>query len=86
MNLVKAKNAGEAVQFVNNEFSSLVKETANGLKRFTETKSTEGLTGPLGIVRVGADLAAIDHVALVKFAALISVNLAIVNALPLPGE
>jgi len=86
VDLVKAKNPGEAVIFVNNEFTSIVKETAAGLKRLTETRSMDGLTGPLGIVQVGADLAAIDSLALVKFAALISINLAIVNALPLPGE
>ena len=35
--------------------------------------------------QVGADLAAVDQLALVKFAAFISVNLAVVNALPFPG-
>lgn len=45
----------------------------------------EGLTGPLGIVQVGADLAAVDQLALIKFACFISVNLAVVNALPFPG-
>lgn len=34
---------------------------------------------------MGADLAAVDQLALVKFAAFISVNLAVVNALPFPG-
>jgi hypothetical protein len=44
----------------------------------------QGLTGPLGIVQVGADLAAVDSLALIKFAAFISINLAVVNALPIP--
>lgn len=35
--------------------------------------------------QVGADLAAVDPLALIKFSAFISLNLAVVNALPVPG-
>lgn len=43
-------------------------------------------SGPVEIVKVGAELASEDGAsALLQFAAIISVNLAVINALPVPG-
>ncbi|WP_017325225.1 RIP metalloprotease RseP [Synechococcus sp. PCC 7336] len=43
------------------------------------------IAGPVGIVKIGADLARDDSASLFNFAALISINLAIINILPLPA-
>lgn len=43
------------------------------------------VSGPVGIVKIGADLAKSDAVSLFNFTALISINLAILNLLPLPA-
>jgi len=43
------------------------------------------LAGPVGIVKIGADIAQSGAVQLYHFAALISINLAILNLLPLPA-
>ena len=43
------------------------------------------ISGPVGIVKIGADLARDNTPSLFNFAALISINLAIINILPLPA-
>lgn len=43
------------------------------------------ISGPVGIVKMGADLAESDASSLFNFTALISINLAILNILPLPA-
>ena len=43
------------------------------------------LQGPLGIARMGGDVARADARRLFEFGALLSLNLAVFNALPLPG-
>ena len=42
-------------------------------------------SGPVAIVAVGAEVARVDSAGLFQFAAIISINLAVVNALPLPA-
>ena len=42
------------------------------------------LSGPVAIIAVGADAARADSAGLFQFAALVNVNLAVVNILPLP--
>ena len=46
--------------------------------------SPKNLTGPVGIVNIGTEVARQDVVMLLYFLALISVNLAVINFLPLP--
>jgi len=84
INLIKAKNPAEALKYSAEELGAMLREASSSLRRFSSA-GMEGLTGPLGIVQVGADLAAVDQLALIKFAAFISINLAVVNALPFPG-
>ncbi|RMZ52433.1 hypothetical protein APUTEX25_000012, partial [Auxenochlorella protothecoides] len=48
-------------------------------------RTSKAVSGPLGILRVGADVARNDSAGLFQFAALINLNLAIVNSLPLPA-
>jgi membrane-associated protease RseP (regulator of RpoE activity) len=46
----------------------------------------ENLSGPVGVVKQGADLAQRDGaLAMLQFAAVISINLAVINSLPIPG-
>ncbi|NJL99870.1 MAG: RIP metalloprotease RseP [Synechococcaceae cyanobacterium SM2_3_2] len=47
--------------------------------------TAQQLSGPVGIVKIGADLAETDGNSLFNFMALISINLAILNLLPLPA-
>ncbi|MFW6358304.1 MAG: RIP metalloprotease RseP [Chroococcales cyanobacterium] len=53
------------------------------ISNFRET--AEQVAGPVAIVAVGADLARSDAGSLFQFGALISINLAIINILPLPA-
>ena len=46
--------------------------------------AANSLSGPVAIVAVGADAARADAAGLFQFAALVNVNLAVVNVLPLP--
>lgn len=43
------------------------------------------ISGPVAIVTVGAEVARTDRAGLFQFAALVNLNLAVVNALPLPA-
>ena len=46
--------------------------------------AASALSGPVAIVAVGADAAKSDSAGIYQFAALVNVNLAVVNVLPLP--
>ena len=43
------------------------------------------MSGPVAIVAAGAEVARVDFAGLYQFAAIVSINLAVVNALPLPA-
>ena len=47
-------------------------------------QNKDAVSGPLAIVAAGADIARNDAASLMQFAAIVNVNLAMVNALPLP--
>ena len=70
----------------NRQFGSIIKRTVEGFAalatRFGETASQ--VSGPVKIVEMGAQLADQGGASLFLFAALISINLAVLNALPLP--
>lgn len=82
-----AQGLGEIIGETNTQYQNLVSLNVRGLvqlvSNFGETASQ--LSGPVGIVRIGADLAASDSNSLFWFTALISINLAILNILPLPA-
>ena len=48
-------------------------------------KTAEGVSGPVAIVAVGSQIARSDLSGLFQFAAIVNINLAVVNALPLPA-
>jgi membrane-associated protease RseP (regulator of RpoE activity) len=70
-----------------NEFQRIVVLTVQGFwKLISNFKSTaDQVSGPVGIVVAGAKIAQNDLTNLFSFAALISVNLAVINILPLPA-
>ncbi len=69
------------------EFQNIVVDTLDGfgklISRFSQV--ADQVAGPVAIVAVGAKIAQSDAASLFQFAALISINLAIINILPLPA-
>ncbi|MDX2231378.1 MAG: RIP metalloprotease RseP [Leptolyngbyaceae cyanobacterium bins.349] len=69
------------------EFQNIVVDTVDGfgklISRFSQV--ADQVAGPVAIVAVGAKIAQSDAASLFQFAALISINLAIINILPLPA-
>jgi len=82
----KTKNIFELFKYTNNEFSSLLVKTIQGYKGLiTNFSSTaQQLSGPVKIVEIGAQLSEQGGTGILLFAALISINLAVLNSLPLP--
>jgi membrane-associated protease RseP (regulator of RpoE activity) len=80
-NLVEAFSKGAV------EFQRIVILTGQGfvqlISNFNQTASQ--IAGPVKIVEIGASIAQSDAGSLFQFAALISINLAIINILPLPA-
>jgi membrane-associated protease RseP (regulator of RpoE activity) len=76
----------EPIRQANHDFFALTKRTVEGFAtlftHFGETASQ--VSGPVKIVEMGASLASQGGSSLFLFAALISINLAVLNALPLP--
>jgi membrane-associated protease RseP (regulator of RpoE activity) len=69
------------------EFEKIIVLTVQGfgqlISNFNET--SQQVAGPVKIVEIGSNLARSDATSLFQFAALISINLAILNSLPLPA-
>lgn len=82
----KTSNIFELFQYTNNEFSSLLIKTIEGYRGLiTNFSSTaQQLSGPVKIVEIGAQLSEQGGTGILLFAALISINLAVLNSLPLP--
>ncbi len=82
----KTKNIYELFKYTNNEFLSLLVKTIQGYKGLiTNFASTaQQLSGPVKIVEIGAQLSEQGGTGILLFAALISINLAVLNSLPLP--
>ena len=82
----KTKNIYELFKYTNNEFLSLLVKTVQGYKGLiTNFSSTaQQLSGPVKIVEIGAQLSEQGGAGILLFAALISINLAVLNSLPLP--
>lgn len=81
------RNLGQALNIGANEFQRLVVMTFQGfgqlITNFGETASQ--VAGPIKIVQIGSSIAQNDTASLLFFGALISINLAIINILPLPA-
>ncbi len=83
----RPQNFGKIFVVGAQEYERIAKLTFRGfwelVNNFSET--AEQVAGPVAIVAVGAKLARNDAANLFQFAALISINLAIINILPLPA-
>eukprot|EP00891_Asterochloris_glomerata_P009814 jgi/Astpho2/9814/Aster-03783 len=84
---VKPDGPLAAVQLAAREFGKLTTTVVTGLTQiFTNfSKTAESVSGPVAIVAVGAEVARADISGLFQFAAIVNINLAVVNALPLPA-
>lgn len=69
------------------EFQTIINDTIAGLGQLVSrfSKVANQVAGPVAIVAAGAKIAQYDAASLFQFAALISINLAIINILPLPA-
>lgn len=69
------------------EFQRIVVLTGQGFIQLVSnfSKTAEQVAGPVKIVEIGASIAQSNAANLFQFAALISINLAIINILPLPA-
>ncbi|KAK4537057.1 hypothetical protein CDCA_CDCA10G3082 [Cyanidium caldarium] len=76
-----------AVPVANAELVALFRSVVSGFALFfTHTSDMSGsVSGPIGVATLAADIAREDAASLPAFAAAISANLAIINALPLPA-
>ncbi|GCE64414.1 RIP metalloprotease RseP [cyanobiont of Ornithocercus magnificus] len=79
-------NPLEAISYTNGQIGVLLQRTLNGyLGLITNFRNTVGqVGGPVKIVEMGAQLSQQGPSGLILFTALISVNLAVLNAMPLP--
>jgi membrane-associated protease RseP (regulator of RpoE activity) len=81
------QNPIEILTYAANRFQNMVLQIVGGfvmlIANFGETASQ--VSGPIKIVEWGANIAQSDAGSLFPFAALISINLAIINILPLPA-
>lgn len=80
-------NPVEVLTLAANQFQDIVVRTVQGfLQLVTHFQDTIGqVAGPVGIVEQGARFAKADISNLLAFAALVSINLAVINTLPLPA-
>lgn len=91
--LVKATSAVDAVEKAVDEVSVLTYETARSILSLLGnvvsgkgTPAGQSVSGPIGVLKTGADVVATNDVsAVIGFVAAISINLAVVNSLPLPA-
>jgi membrane-associated protease RseP (regulator of RpoE activity) len=83
----KAANLMQALSIGASELQRITALTVRGfwqlISNFSET--SQQVAGPVAIVAVGAEIARNSLASLLQFGALISVNLAIINILPLPA-
>ena len=78
---------GEVLTYAANEFQGTLVQTAQGLASIVTNFSevADQVAGPVKIVEQGAQFAQRDITRLFPFTAIISINLAIINILPLPA-
>jgi membrane-associated protease RseP (regulator of RpoE activity) len=84
---VRPKNVVEAVTFTAKEFWGLSSNVFDGLKQtfLNFSQSAGKVSGPVAIIAVGAEVARSNIDGLYQFAAILNINLAIINLLPLPA-
>ena len=92
--LVHASNPINAATMAATEVTELTSQTARSILTFLggliisggSAPAGQSLSGPIGVLKTGSDVVKTNDIAaVVGFAAAISVNLAVVNSLPLPA-
>ncbi|MEB3175809.1 MAG: RIP metalloprotease RseP [Cyanobacteriota bacterium] len=83
----RAKNLGEVFSYSASAFERITVLTVQGFGQLLSNfaNSAQQVAGPVKIVEYGASIAQNNAANLFQFGALISVNLAIINILPLPA-
>ena len=83
----RSANIIEALTTGADEFQRIVQLTIQGFWQLVSNfqENAQQVAGPVAIVAVGAELARNDLSNLFQFGALISINLAVINILPLPA-
>lgn len=84
---VRTKSVLDAAKYAWFEFARLTNVVVDGLRQivFNFAQTADKLSGPVAIVAVGAEVARSDSAGLFQFAAIVNINLAVVNVLPLPA-
>lgn len=84
---VRARNLSEATAFAGKEFWGLTFTVLDGLKQtvLNFAQTAEKVSGPVAIIAVGAEVARSSTDGLFQFAAVLNLNLAVINLLPLPA-
>mmetsp|Transcript_11764 Transcript_11764/g.17202 ORF Transcript_11764/g.17202 Transcript_11764/m.17202 type:complete len:572 (-) Transcript_11764:39-1754(-) len=90
--MVKATNPIEAASIAGTEVYDLTYQTARSITSYLgglivgNAPAGQQLSGPIGVIKTGSNVVSSNDItAVIGFAAAISVNLAVVNALPLPA-
>jgi membrane-associated protease RseP (regulator of RpoE activity) len=82
----KSSNIFEAIKIGVDETGRLLYITGSSFARAIPGGLTGNeIGGPIAVVKTGADLAGVSNLALVGFAATLSINLALINSLPFPA-
>ncbi|CAH9089279.1 unnamed protein product [Cuscuta europaea] len=84
---VSPKNIFEVFGFTGSEFWGLAANVVGGLKQtfLNFSQSASKVSGPVAIIAVGAEVAKSNVDGLYQFAAILNLNLAVINILPLPA-
>ena len=94
MELIKASSPINAISIASTEVYESTAQNAKGILTFIGTllqgksgsATGQSLSGPIGVIKAGSDVVSTNNIsAVIGFAAAISINLAVVNALPLPA-
>jgi membrane-associated protease RseP (regulator of RpoE activity) len=83
----RAKNPIEVLSLAADRFEGMVTQTVSGFLTLAANfrEVAPQVSGPVKIVEWGANIAQSDAASLLPFMALISINLAVINILPLPA-
>lgn len=84
---VKPKDLIEAFKYTGREFFGLTSNVLDSLKQtfFNFSQTASKVSGPVAIIAVGAEVAKSSSNGLYQFAAILNLNLAVINLLPLPA-
>jgi membrane-associated protease RseP (regulator of RpoE activity) len=87
LNRVKTLSPLKLLSAASAEFQNLLLLTVGGFGQLISNfqNAASQVSGPVAIVKIGADIARTDVSRLLQFGALISINLAVINILPLPA-